>query len=92
MDEEAEMTEQSERASQRETDPLPLELSHERMHAATQADEVTPLSANITNIVRYRGCWWIIDTYTCLRVTDESTITMLNRHTQWANAKLLFDA
>jgi hypothetical protein len=86
------MSEQSRRASAPSTDPLPLELSHEDLHAAKDAGEVTPLSANITNIVSYRGHWWIIDTYTCLRVIDESTITMLNRHTQWASPKLLFEA
>ncbi|MDT4994193.1 MAG: hypothetical protein QOH97_4085 [Actinoplanes sp.] len=86
------MAEQSQPDSQRQADPLPLELSHQDLHAAKEAGEITPLSANITNIVSYRGYWWIIDTYTCLRVIDESTIAMLNRHTQWANAKLLFEA
>jgi hypothetical protein len=80
------MSEQSPRAGTSSTDPLPLELSHE------DPGEVTPLSANITNIVSYRGYWWIIDTYTCLRVIDESTVAMLNRHTEWAGAKLLFEA
>jgi hypothetical protein len=74
------------------TTGVPLEITHHEVRAAHETGEARPLSNVITDIVTYRGHWWIAHTHSWLLITDEPTIARLNRHVEWANPKLLRDS
>lgn len=67
------------------------EIGYAEMCAASKSGAATPLSTVITDIVRYRGHWWIAHTSSWLRITDEQTSQRLDRHAEWANPRLLRD-
>ena len=69
----------------------PLEVTYEEICAASERGDVVPLSDVITDIVRYRDHWWIAHTRSWLRVTDQTTSGKLDRHSNWANPRLLQD-
>ena len=69
----------------------PLEVTYEEIRAGSERGDVVPLSDVITDIVRYRGHWWIANTHTWLLITDRTTTAKLDRHAEWANPKLLQD-
>lgn len=73
----------------RDADEVPLEITYEEIRTAYQNGDATPLSEIITDIARYRDHWWIAHTSTWLLITDQPTITKLNRHSEWANPILL---
>ncbi|HLL66740.1 MAG TPA: hypothetical protein VK453_13530 [Micromonosporaceae bacterium] len=73
----------------RNVDRVPLEISYAEIRAAYDSGDATPLSNVITDIARYRNHWWIAHTHTWLLITDEPTITKLDRHSQWSNPTLL---
>jgi hypothetical protein len=75
----------------RSDDTVPLEIGYDEIIAAYQTGAAAPLSRFITDIVRYRDHWWIAHTTTWLLITDAPTIGRLDRHTEWADAKLLRD-
>jgi hypothetical protein len=70
-------------------DDVPLEICYEEIRAAYERGDARPLSDVITDIARYRGQWWIAHTHIWLLITDQPTVTKLDRHSEWANPILL---
>lgn len=84
------MTEQAHRPlAGHDAHDIRLEISYEEIRAAYERGDASPLSEVITDIAQYRGHWWIAHTHTWLLITDQPTITKLDRHSEWANPTLL---
>jgi hypothetical protein len=72
-------------------DELPLELDSDCIIAALRSGKARPLSEIIIDIVTYRDAWWIAHGETWIQITDEATVVKLERHSDWANPRLLRD-